>query len=331
MKVSVDPSLSGPNATDAYQLSFDSPTLPALTTLQTLIRRTVVGGVNQDVWQTGTFTLDRDPGRAGALDTRKARVIQVTGQCPSCGTVANPAFAYGDGANPLLPTTITDGRDVSTSFTNSAQGRQLTMVETVATSPALVQRQTTWTYSAAFPTCVASLTGPFSPPDTPPSGTRATALAYDSKGNLQTSTAAGGEATYPTGRFSLQTAYSGYNAAGLPSLINPPDSPSTTADATTYTFQSGASNGFLVATRADPVTGAPPLNAVTSFLYDAFNRQTDVTDVNGMRTHTTFDALNRVLSVTQGYGTAQPLTTTYGYDAADQPGLAGHRHDNLCL
>jgi hypothetical protein len=105
---------------------------------------------------------------------------------------------------------------VGTGFTYSAQGRQLTRVETVATTPALVQRQTTWTYSAAFPAFVASVTGPFSPPGTPPSGTRATALAYDSKGNLQTSTATGAEATYPTGRFSLQTAYSGYSAAGLP-------------------------------------------------------------------------------------------------------------------
>ncbi len=73
--------------------------------------------------------------------------------------------------------------------------------------------------------------------------------------------------------------------------------------------------GSLDSTRSDPVTGAPSLNAVTSYLYDPWNRQTDVTDVNGMRTHTTFDALNRVLSVTQGYGSAQPLTTTYNYNA----------------
>jgi hypothetical protein len=41
--------------------------------------------------------------------------------------------------------------------------------------------------------------------------------------------------------------------------VNPPDVPSTTADATSYTFQAGASNGFLIASRSDPVIGAPPI------------------------------------------------------------------------
>jgi RHS repeat-associated protein len=310
-----DPSFSGPNAVDWYQLSFDSPALPAATTVQTLIKRTVVGGVNQDTLQTSTYTLDRDPGRAGARGTRKTRVRQVTGECPSCGTTANPAFAYADPANPLLPTMVTDGRGAATSYFLDANGRQLTKVETVQTTPSLVQRQTTWTYNPSFPSFVSTVTGPFSPPGTPPAGTRAVALTYDPKGNLLTSTIGGSEATYPTGAFSLQTAYGNYSAAGLPGLINPPDVPSTTDDATTYTFLPGATNGYLVATRSDPVTGAPPLNAKTTFQYDAFNRPTDVIDVNGMTTHTAYDALNRMLSVTQGFGSAQPLMTTYNYNS----------------
>jgi RHS repeat-associated protein len=310
-----DPFFTGPNATDAYQLSFDSPALPTVTTVQTLIKRVVVNGVNQDTWQTGTYTLDRDPGRAGGHGTRKVRVKQITGECPSCGTAANPSFTYGDPNNPLLPTTVTDGKGVATGFAYDANGRQLSKVETVQTTPSLVQRQTSWTYNPTFPAFVASVSGPFSPPaPTPPAGTRATALAYDAKGNLQTSTVSGSEATYPTGKFSLPTAYSGYSAAGLPGLIDPPDVPSTTADATSYTFVSGVTDGYLVATRRDPVVGAPPLNAATSFQYDAFNRTTDVTDLNGMRTNTTYDALNRVLSVTQGFGSAQPLSTTYIYN-----------------
>ncbi len=310
-----DPSFTGPNATDAYQLSFDSPALPAVATVQTLIKRTVVNGANQDTVQTATYTLDRDPGRAGAHGTRKVRVKQVTGECPSCGT-ANPAFTYGDPQNPLLPTTVVDGKGVATNYTYDANGRQLTRVETVQTTPSLVQRQTSWTYSPAFPAFVAGVTGPFSPPaPVPPAGTRSTVLTYDAKGNLQASTASGSEATYPTGSFSLQTAYGGYSAAGLPGLIDPPDVPSTAADATVYSFKAGVTDGYLVATRSDPVVGAPPLNAVTSFQYDAFNRRTDVTDANGMTTHTTYDALNRALTVTQGFGSAQPLTTTYGYDA----------------
>jgi RHS repeat-associated protein len=307
-----DPFFTGPNATDAYQLSFDSPVLPAVATVQTLIRRP--GGTGQDIVQTATYKLDHDPGRAGASGTRKVRVTQITGECPACGT-ANPSFIYGDPSNPLLPTTVTDGKGVATGFTYDANGRQLSRVETVQTTPSLVQRQTSWMYNATFPGFVASVTGPFSPPaSTPPAGTRSTALSYDAQGNVQTSTASGSEATYPSGTFTLQTAYSGYSAAGLPGLINPPDVPSTTADASAYSFVSGVTDGYLVATRSDPVIGAPPLNATTSFQYDALNRTTDVTDVNGMRTHTTYDALNRVLTVTQGYLSAQSLTTTYSYN-----------------
>src|SRR5579864_116470 len=105
-----DPFFTGPNATDAYQLSFDSPALPAVATVQTLIRRTVVNGANQDVVQTATYNLDRDPGRAGAHGSRKVRVKQITGECPSCGTASNPSFTYGDPSNPLQPTTVTDGQ-----------------------------------------------------------------------------------------------------------------------------------------------------------------------------------------------------------------------------
>jgi YD repeat-containing protein len=308
-----DPMFTGPNATDSYQLSFDSPALPSVTTVQALIRRTVVGGANQDTTQTAVYTLAHDPGRHGAAGTRKAQLLSVIGDCPSCGASANSTFAYVDPANPLLPTTVTDGRGTPTSFTYDANGRTLTQVETVQTSPSLVQRETAWTYNASFPAFVSSVTGPFSPPGTAPAGTRATTKAYDAHGNLQTSTATGSEATYPGGAFSLTTAYSNYSPAGLPGLVDPPDVPATTADATTYTFVSGPSNGFLVATRLDPVIGAPPLNAATTFAYDALNRLTDVTDPNGMDTHTTYDPLNRILSVTQGFGTAQPLTTTYAY------------------
>jgi RHS repeat-associated protein len=304
-----DPSFTGSNATDAYQLSFDSPALPTVAAVQTLIKRG-----SPDISQTATYTLDRDPGRAGANGTRKVRVKQITGECPSCGT-ANPAFTYGDPNNPLLPTTVVDGKGIATSYAYDTNGRQLKKVETVQTTPTVVQRQTSWGYNPTFPAFVASVTGPFSPPaPTPPTGARSTVLAYDAKGNLQTSTISGSEATYPTMAFSLQTAYSGYSAAGLPGLIDPPDVPSTTADATSYAFKAGASNGYLIATRSDPVVGAPPLNAATSFQYDALNRLTDVTDVNGMRTNTTYDPLNRVLTVTQGFGSGQPLTTTYNYN-----------------
>jgi len=253
-------------------------------------------------------------GSSSGDGTRKVRVKQITGECPACGA-ANPSYTYGDPGNPLLPTTVTDGKSVATVFAYDANGRQLSKIETAQTTPTVVQRQTSWMYNPTFPAFVAKVTGPFSPPaPMAPAGTRATVLAYDAKGNLQASTVSGSEATYPSQAFSLQTAYSNYSAAGLPGLIDPPDVPSTTADATSYTFNSGVTNGYLVATRSDPVVGAAPLNAVTLFQYDAFNRVTDVTDVNGMRTHTTYDALNRVLTVTQGFGSPQSLITTYSYN-----------------
>jgi RHS repeat-associated protein len=308
-----DPSYSQPAATNAYQLSFDAPASPAVTTLQTLIKR-VTG--NPDTVQTDTFLLDRDPGRSQGQQSpvsRKARVRQITGQCPSCGTVANPVFNFNDPANPLLPTTVTDGNNVSTGYTYDGNGRLTAKVETVQTSPTPQQRQTSWTYDGTFRSFVSTITGPFSPPGSPPAGTRTVGFSYDTKGNLTTRTISGREATYPTGAFNLTTAYGNYSAAGLPGFVNPPDTPSTMTDATTYTFKPGVTNGYLVATRSDPVVGAPPINAVTSFLYDGFNRQTDVTDPNGATTHTTYDPLNRVLTVTEGYGSSQPLTTTYSY------------------
>jgi YD repeat-containing protein len=242
--------------------------------------------------------------RAGAHGTRKARVRQVTGECPSCVTTANPAFTYADPANPLLPTTVTDGRGVATSFTYNANGRQLTKVETVQTTPALVQRQTTWTYNATFPSFVSTVTGPFSPPGTPPAGTRAFRLSYDPKGNLLTSTISGSEATYPTGTFSLQTAYGNYSAAGLPGLINPPDVPSTTTDATTYTFKPGATNGY---------DGAGRLSAMARQASCAATQPLE-------QTLYTLDAAgHRILEVRQRLVSGSPVTDatiSYNYSTA---------------
>ncbi|MDP9120340.1 MAG: hypothetical protein M3O15_03070 [Acidobacteriota bacterium] len=307
-----DVSISGPNAVDAIWLSFDSPALPKVTTLKTLIKRVVVAGQNQDTVQIGTYALDRDPGRGGAAPTIKVRIRSIAGECLSCGNTANPAFAYGDPSNPLLPTAVTDGNGNTTTFAYDARGRVLSLVEPVQASPA-IQRQTNWTYSTVFSAFVSSVVGPFTPPGTPPAGVKTLALTFDGRGNLVTSTISGQEATYPTGSFSLQTAFRNYSAAGLPGQIDPPDTPSTTLDATNFTFQPG-SNGYLVATAAGPVVGAPPIGAVTRLAYDAFNRPISVTDINGMVTRTTYDTLNRVTSVVQGYGTSQALTTTYSYN-----------------
>ena len=77
--------------------------------------------------------------------------------------------------------------------------------------------------------------------------------------------------------------------------------------------------------------GAGGLQLTTRTSYDGYGHPTDVTDPRGIVTHTTYDTLDRTLSVTQNYcpagnsnsncsGTGvlpdQNLTTTYAYDRA---------------
>lgn len=59
--------------------------------------------------------------------------------------------------------------------------------------------------------------------------------------------------------------------------------------------------------------GALPGSPKATFQYDLLNRQTDVTDPNGTTRHTVYNPLNRILSVTDGYQSPQPLTTGYTY------------------
>src|SRR5262249_18504378 len=144
---------------------------------------------------------------------------------------------------------------------------------------------TSWTYDASFPAFLKTVTGPFTPPGTPPAGARTVMRVYDSaKGNLLSSTSSGQEATYPSGSFSLLTVYTGYSPARQPLVIDPPGFGA--SDQTIYTYNVPNTNGFLPDTRTDPVVGALPGSPKTTFQYDLLNRRTDVTDPNGTTRHT---------------------------------------------
>jgi YD repeat-containing protein len=98
-----------------------------------------------------------------------------------------------------------------------------------------------------------------------------------------------------------------FHASGQPLSIDPPGYGDN--DETSFTWDSARGN-LLPLTRTEPLVGA------TSFEHDPFNRQTAVIDPNGVRTETTYDGLNRVLTVTQkGATAAEDLITAHEYDA----------------
>jgi len=148
---------------------------------------------------------------------------------------------------------------------------------------------------------------------------RTTVLTYDTAGNLTSRRTQGAEAG---SFFDLETV-TAFNAAGQPLSIGPPGYGG--GDATGFTYDPTRGN-LIAGSRIDPLVGA------TTFEHDPFNRQTAMTDPNGVRTETTYDGLNRLLTVahedlvtTHEYNAFGDLTRTtlprgnvidYGYDAA---------------
>ncbi len=260
-------------AVEKWSLAFDDPADPTTTT------------VIDPLGVSSTYTFDRDPSGSG-----KARILSVTGGCPTCGAGPNSQWVFGDAANPMRPTRVIDGRGIWTDYFWDANG-QMTLRIDAANNPAAdpeLPRSTEWTYDANFPAFATAIDGPFSGV----SGTRSVTMSYDAgTGDLQSRTSAGSEATYPGGSFALTTGYLSYNAAGRPLAIDPPGF--STADQTTFTYAVPGTNGQIPDSRTDPLVGT------TNFAYDAYNRRTRVTDVNGVKTDTEYDALDRVNRVLQ--------------------------------
>jgi RHS repeat-associated protein len=272
-----DPSADGPNAVDVYTFSYDNALTPAVTQ------------VTDPLGNVTTYGIGRDP------KGRKPRLDRIDGDCPSCATGPNEVREHADPANPLRPTRIVDGRLFETHLAYDANGQVASRTEAAGTPLA---RTTLWEYASpafpAFPTQIES-------PSTS-GGTRSTTFSYSVSGDLETRTEQGAESG---GSFTLATA-TAYNPAGRPLTVDPPGHG--TADATSFTYDP-ARGSLLPATRTDPLVGS------STFGYDPFNRRTSEIDPNGVQTVTTYDALNRVTSVTRkGATPAEDLVTTHEYD-----------------
>jgi RHS repeat-associated protein len=271
---------------ERYELSYDNPIEPARTTVtihRSATEREVV-----------TYTLSRTATGVGA----KARVTSISGDCSSCGLGPNSQLFYDDPANPLLPTRVVDGRGTQTLLSYDAHGRVIAKTEAAGTP---LSRTTTWTYDSAFPALPTRIEAPSAAGGT---SRRTTLLTYDAAGNPTSRRVQGVEAG---GFFDLETV-TAFNAAGQPLSIDPPGYGG--GDATGFTYDS-VRGDLIAGGRIDPLVGA------TIFEHDPFNRQTAVIDPNGVRTETTYDGLNRILTVTQRGATpaAEDLITTHEYNA----------------
>lgn len=262
-----DTSYTGTDAVNRQEFTYTNPQFPTSTAIKEWIDATQS--------EVTTYAFDRDP------RSIKARVNQISGDCPVCGTGPNSQLTYSDTGNPLLPTQIVDGRGLTTQFAYNSNGKMTSRTEAVGTS---LQRLTTWQYAnSSFPGLPTRIEMPSTSGG---SAQRVTIFSYDTAGNRTTRTVEGAEGG---SSFSYATATT-FNGSGQPLTVDP--SGYTTADQTSFTYDS-ARGSLLPLTRTDPLIGA------TTFGYDGFNHRTSVTDPNGVATTTAFDALDRITTVTQ--------------------------------
>jgi YD repeat-containing protein len=275
-----DPSPTGPNAVDVWSLALDDPDLATVATITP-----PVGGPI-------TYQLGRD------TVSSNVKVLQVSGDCPTCGLSPNSQLSYGDPQNPMLPTEIVDGRGTRTVMSYDAFGQMTSRTEAF-TEPE--ERTTTWTYDATYPALVTSIEQPSVAGG---AAFRATDWLLDASGNALERTISGVEAG---SGFALTTETT-YNAAGQPLVIDPPGHG--TADQTSFTYDP-ARGGLVADSRSDPLIGT------TTFDHDAFNRRTSVTDPNGVEATTVYDPLDRVSEVRQvgANPPADDLVTSHAYTA----------------
>ena len=283
-----DPSFNGPNAVDKQSFSYTGS--PLVT--QTVVSQVISAGFTS----TTAYAVGRD------TVSPKAKILSMTGNCPTCGLAPKTTFEYNNpgGIQPLSPSAMIDGRLLRTEYTYDANGRIRTRKENVVSGAP--QRTTTYIYDTIFPSLVKEI----DQPSTTAGQMRKTLMTYDTATSTMTSQTiqgweSGASFSYATGMT--------YNGAGQPLTIDPPGY--ATQDVTTFTYNVPGTNGYLPDKRADPLIGD------TTFGYDGLNRRTSVTDVNNVQTITAYDALNRVTSVTRKGDPSSSivdLVTTNFYD-----------------
>lgn len=263
-------------AVDKWELAFDDPANPTVTTVTDPLGQQIV------------YTVGRD------TVSDKPRVEAISGGCPGCGLESDTTFTY-DPSHPLLPIAQEDAAGDVTAFTYTSHGQVETRTEAFDTPQ---ERMTTFAYDATYSALVVEIEQP-STAGAP--HVRRTTIGRNAAGDATSRTIEGIEAGSP---FSLPTA-TAYNAAGQPLSIDPPGHGA--ADVTSFAYD-GALGGLVVTSRTDPLVGT------TTFDHDPFNRRTEVVDPNGVAATTAYDALNRVTESRQeGAQPADDLVTAHAY------------------
>ncbi len=265
-------------AVDRWSMSFDHPQLPMVTT------------VTDPMGEISTYTLGRDS------ESRKPRLEQLEGSCPSCGTGPNSRLFYEDPAHPLRPTRQIDGGGTTTLTTYDANGQAISRVEALGTAE---ERETTWQRDLTYPALITEIERPSTTGS--PLDFRRTTFTLSGRGNATDRIDEGVE----DGQAFSYTTTTTYTAEGQPEDRDQPGYG--TADVTTSAWDA-ARGGLVLASRTDPLIGS------TLFGYDPFNRRTSVTDPNGVASETQYDPLNRVLfSLQKGAVPAEDLITEQRY------------------
>ncbi len=265
-------------AVDRWSMSFDDPQLPMVTT------------VTDPMGEISTYTLGRDS------ESRKPRLEQLEGSCPSCGTGPNSRLFYEDPAHPLRPTRQIDGGGTTTLTTYDANGQAISRVEALGTAQ---ERETTWQRDPTYPALITEIERPSTTGS--PFDFRRTTFTLSGQGNATDRIDEGVE----DGQVFSYTTTTTYTAEGQPEDRDLPGYG--TADVTTRAWDA-ARGGLVLASRTDPLIGS------SLFGYDPFNRRTSVTDPNGVASETQYDPLNRVLfSIQKGAVMAEDLITEQRY------------------
>lgn len=274
-----DPSFAGPDAVETWQLAYDNPSLPTTTT------------VTDPLGAVSTYSIGRD------TNSRKPKLVSLSGDCPTCGTGPNSQLFYTDPAHPLRPTRQLDGAGHETLLAYDGRGQLIAKTEAAMTP---LERTTEWDFDSTFPALPVQMRQPSTAGGV---AERVTTWVRDpSTGDVTTRRTEGFEAGPP---FLFETATT-YNTAGQPLSIDPPGFGG--ADATSFTYDP-ARGGLVPLSRTDPLIGA------TLFGVDAFNRRTSVTDPNGVVTETVYDPLDRVrFTIQHGATSAEDLVTEHVYN-----------------